>query len=63
MSQLDNYDGIDESMNSIAHQIFTIIYRHNDKFIANIEFDATDEEQTELINASKERFINVKVVC
>ena len=45
----------------IGHRTFTIKYGPNNKFKVIIEFDATDEEQTELIKASKEMFVNVKV--
>ena len=45
----------------IGHRSFTIKYGTNDKFIVNIEFDATDEEQHDLINASKDMFLNVQV--
>ena len=43
----------------ISYRSFTIKYGTNDKFIVNIEFEATDEEQKELINASKDMFLNV----
>lgn len=42
----------------IGHRAFTIKYGTNDKFIVNIEFDATDDEQNDLINASKDMFLN-----
>ena len=45
----------------IGHRTFTIKYGNNDKFIVNIEFGATDEEQNDLINASKDMFLNVQV--
>ena len=43
----------------IGHRTFTIKYGTNDKYVVNIEFEATDEEQTDLINASKDIFLNV----
>ncbi len=36
---------------TIDHRAFTIKYGPKDKFIVNIEYNATDEEQNELINA------------
>ncbi len=98
LDEPDNYDDIDEVMNSIdryflvqfnfefpgkecyfesedenlighyivnsvviGHRSFAIKYGPNDKFTVTIEYDATDEEQTELINVSKKMFANVKV--
>jgi len=43
----------------IGHRTFTITYGANDCFVVNIEFDATDEEQRDLIKASKDMFRNV----
>ncbi|MDA3789368.1 MAG: hypothetical protein PF503_12875 [Desulfobacula sp.] len=43
----------------IGHRTFTIKYGPNDKFIVNIKFDTTEEEQSDLINASKDMFLNV----
>ena len=45
----------------IGHRTFTINYGADDKFVVNIEFDATDEEKSELINVSKDMFLNVQV--
>lgn len=45
----------------IGDRSFTIKYGTNDKFVVNITFDATDEEKKELINASKDMFLNVRV--
>ena len=45
----------------IDRRIFTIKYGINDKFIVKIDFGATDEEQNDLINASKDMFLNVQV--
>lgn len=45
----------------IGHRTFTIKYGIDDKFIVKIEFAATDEEQNDLINASKKMFSNVQV--
>ena len=45
----------------IGHRTFTIKYGPNDKPTVTIKYDATDEKQIELINASKEMFGNVKV--
>ena len=45
----------------IGHRIFTIKFGTNDRFVVNIEFGATDEEQADLINASKDMFLNVQV--
>ena len=45
----------------IGHRTFTIRYGYNDRFIVNIEFDATDEERNDLINASKDMFVNLDV--
>jgi len=44
----------------IGHRTFVIKYGPNNKYKVIIEYDATDEEQTELIKASKEMFVNVK---
>ncbi|BBO87054.1 hypothetical protein [Desulfosarcina ovata] len=43
----------------IGHRTFTIKYGANDKFVINVEFDATDQERQDLINASKDMFLNV----
>jgi len=43
----------------IGHRTFTIKYGTNDKFVVNIEFEATDKEQKDLISASKDMFLNV----
>jgi hypothetical protein len=43
----------------IGHRTFTIKYGTNDKFVVNIEFEATDDEQKDLISASKDMFLNV----
>ncbi len=43
----------------IGHRTFTIKYGTNDKFVVNIQFEATDKEQKDLINASKYMFFNV----
>ena len=43
----------------IGYRTFTIKYGTNDKFAVNIEFEATDEVQRDLINASKDMFLNV----
>lgn len=44
---------------AIGHRTFTIKYGTNDKFFVKIEFEATDEVQRDLINASKDMFLNV----
>ena len=43
----------------IGNRTFTIKYGTNDKFVVNIEFEATDREQKDLISASKDMFLNV----
>ena len=43
----------------IGHRIFTIKYGIDNKFVANIEFNASVEEQKDLIKASKDMFLNV----
>jgi hypothetical protein len=43
----------------IGRHRFTIKYGTDDKYVVNIEFEATDEEQIELINASKDMFFNI----
>ncbi|WP_139795866.1 hypothetical protein [Desulfocicer vacuolatum] len=45
----------------LGHRTFTIKYGIDDRFIVKIEFGATDEEQNDLINVSKEMFLNVQV--
>jgi len=45
----------------IGNGTFTIKYGPNDRFVVNIEFDATNEEKNELINASKDMFLNLQV--
>ncbi len=45
----------------IGNRTFTIIYGPNDRFVVNIKFDATNEEKNELINASKDMFLNLQV--
>ncbi len=46
---------------AINQRTFTIKYGPKNKFIVTIEYCATDEEQIELINASKEMFEHVNV--
>jgi hypothetical protein len=43
----------------IGDRTFTIKYGTKDNFVVNIQFEATDEEQKDLINASKDMFLNV----
>lgn len=43
----------------VGHRTFTIKYGTNDKYVVNIEFEATDEEKTAVINASRYMFPNV----
>jgi hypothetical protein len=43
----------------IRQQTFTINYGPDDRYIVNIEFDEIDEEQDDLIKASKDMFLNV----
>ena len=43
----------------VGHRTFTIKYGANDKYVVNIEFEATDEEQKDIISASKDMFSNV----
>jgi hypothetical protein len=43
----------------IENRTFIMKYGTNDKFIVSIEYNATDEEQAELIDASKKMFAKV----
>ncbi len=47
----------------IGHRSFTVQYGPNDKYKITIEYEASDEEQTGLVNASKKIFENVKVIA